>query len=58
MEEQLKLFESATTRWVERLWERVGAESREAVVAVLAQMAKARLEERSSLRTKERADES
>ncbi len=58
MEEQLNLFESATTRWIERLWERAGAERREAVVAVLAQMAKARLEDLSSLRTRETGDES
>ena len=58
MEEQLTLFEVASKRWVERLWERVGAERRDAVLAVLAQMATTRLEQLSSSRTKERADES
>ncbi len=58
MSEQLNLFETASKRWVERLWERVGAEPREAAIAVLAQMAKARLEEVSSPRTKDTGDES
>ena len=58
MEEQLNLFESASKRWVERLWEGVDGERRDAVLAVLAQMALTRLEHLCSARTKEKADES
>jgi len=58
MEEQLSLFDSASKRWVERLWERVGDEQRDAVLGVLAQMATARLQHLSSPATKEEDDES
>jgi len=58
MSEQLNLFETASKHWVERLWARLGAEPREAVLGVLAQMAKARLEAVSSPPTKETNDES
>ena len=58
MDPQLNLFEKATLPWVERLWERVGAEQREAVLAVLAQMGARRLERSSSTPTKETVDES
>lgn len=59
MEPQLNLFENATKAWVERVWEHVDAERREAVLAVLVQMALARLEHRSSMATKEESvDES
>ena len=58
MEEQLTLFEVASKRWVERLWERVGTERRNTVLGVLAQMATTRLEHLSSPETKETDDES
>ena len=58
MEEQLSLFETASKRWVERVWQRVGDEQRDAVLGVLAQMAIARLQRLSSSTAKEDDDES
>ena len=58
MEEQLILFESASKRWVERLWERVGDEQRDAVLGGLAQMAITELQHLSCPATKEEDDES
>ena len=58
MEEQLPLFESATRRWVERLWERAGPERRDEVVSVLAEMARTTLTPpRRAPRAKEADDE-
>ena len=58
MDPQLDLFEKTTKHWVERLWARVGAEQREAVLSALAQMAASSLKRPSWTHTKDNADES
>lgn len=58
MDEQLSLFETASKRWVERLWERAGLERREAALEVLAQMAAAHLTRTPAPPEQEAHDES
>ena len=40
MSQQLRLFETATNRWIAELWKKVAPDRRQEIIAILAEMAK------------------
>jgi hypothetical protein len=55
--EQTFLFQPEQDVWIDRLWPRVPAATRQQILAILAEMAKTALAERASAEPKEAHDE-
>jgi hypothetical protein len=58
MSEQLQLFPPERPVWINRLWQRIDPNRRQAIVAILAQMARDALAVPATRRTREERDES